>query len=72
MVSHSSSRSEMRELLYNSAIRSDTVSVNELHELRSQISELLRGATDVSTYINKLTFTQLTFLLSVYWVETLR
>ncbi|KAK9746290.1 PI4-kinase N-terminal region [Popillia japonica] len=72
LISPTSSRSEMRELQYTSAVRNESVSVNELQELRTQILELLRGATDVSTYVNKLSFAQLTFLLSVYWVETLR
>lgn len=62
----------MRELQYTSAVRNESVSVTELQELRNQILELLKGATDISTYVNKLSFAQLTFLLSVYWVETLR
>ncbi|GJQ75443.1 hypothetical protein Trydic_g23610 [Trypoxylus dichotomus] len=72
LISPTSSRSEMRELQYTSAVRNESVSVNELQELRMQVLELLKGATDVSTYVNKLSFAQLTFLLSVYWVETLR
>lgn len=62
----------MRELQYTSAVRNDSVSFNELHELRMQILDLLRHPPDVTAYVNKLTFAQLTFLLSVYWVETLR
>lgn len=72
LISPTSSRSEMRELQYTSAVRSDSVSLSELHELKTQIQDLLKGATDVSTHVNKLSFAQCTFLLSVYWVETLR
>lgn len=72
LVSQTSSRSEMRELQYTSAVRNESVSLTELHELRTQILDLLKHPTDVSTYVNKLSFAQCTFLLSVYWVETLR
>lgn len=72
LVSPTSSRSEMRELQYTSAVRNDSVSVNELQELRNQILELLKHSTDVSAYVKALPFAQCTFLLSVYWVETLR
>ncbi|XP_065168456.1 phosphatidylinositol 4-kinase alpha isoform X3 [Atheta coriaria] len=72
LVSQTSSRSEMRGLQYTSAVRNESVSINELHELRTQILDLLRGATDVSAHVNKLSFAECSFLLSVYWVETLR
>ncbi|XP_050501433.1 phosphatidylinositol 4-kinase alpha isoform X1 [Diabrotica virgifera virgifera] len=72
LVSFTSSRSEMRELQFTSAVRNESVSVNELQELRTQILDLLKHPTDVTAYVNKLTFAQCTFLLSVYWVETLR
>nr|XP_022907836.1 phosphatidylinositol 4-kinase alpha [Onthophagus taurus] len=72
LISQSSNRSELRELQYTSAVRNESVSVNELQDLRLQVLELLKGASDVSSYVNKLSFAQLTFLLSVYWVETLR
>ncbi|XP_017786237.1 PREDICTED: phosphatidylinositol 4-kinase alpha isoform X2 [Nicrophorus vespilloides] len=72
LVSHTSSRSEMRELQYTSAVRNDSVSITEVHELRLQILELLKGSTDVTTYVNKFSFAECSFLLSVYWVETLR
>lgn len=72
LISQTSSRSEMRELQYTSAVRNDSVSWNELHDLRMQILELLKHPSDITTYVNKLSFAQLTFLLSVYWVEMLR
>ncbi|XP_031331988.1 phosphatidylinositol 4-kinase alpha isoform X2 [Photinus pyralis] len=72
LVSQTSRSSEMRELLYTSAVRNDSVSLTELHELRMQILDLLKNSADVSAFVNKLSFTQCTFLLSVYWVETLR
>ncbi|XP_042899450.1 phosphatidylinositol 4-kinase alpha isoform X2 [Parasteatoda tepidariorum] len=67
------SREHLRsELQYNSAIRSDTVSVAELQELRNQILALLDHQADVTPLINKLNFAQCTYLLSVYHLETLR
>lgn len=73
LVSSTSSRSEMRELQYTSAVRNESVSINELNELRMQILDLLKHpAPDVTNNVNKLSFAQCTFLLSVYWVETLR
>lgn len=77
-----SGRSEMRELQYTSAVRNESVSVTELQELRAQILDLLgRGggttgsgtsSTDVTSYVNKLSFAECSFLLSVYWLEMLR
>ncbi|XP_066260677.1 phosphatidylinositol 4-kinase alpha isoform X2 [Euwallacea similis] len=73
LISPTSSRSEMRELQYTSAVRNDSVSITELQELKNQILELLKHPADVTAIVNnKLTFAQCTFLLSVYWVETLR
>ncbi|CAH1183299.1 unnamed protein product [Phaedon cochleariae] len=72
LVSPTSSRSEMRELQYTSAVRNDSVSVNDLQGLRTQILDLLKHPPEVTAYVNKLSFAQCTFLLSVYWVETLR
>ncbi|KAF5285205.1 hypothetical protein FQR65_LT13320 [Abscondita terminalis] len=72
LVSQTSRSSEMRELQYTSAVRNESVSLTELHELRIQILDLLKNSADVSAYVNKLSFAQCTFLLSVYWVETLR
>jgi phosphatidylinositol 4-kinase len=70
LISQTPHKSEMRELNYSSAIRSDSVSVNEL---RSQIILLLdHPPAEVTAYIHKLSFAQCTYLLSVYWLETLR
>lgn len=70
LISQTPHKSEMRELNYSSAIRSDSVSVNEL---RSQIILLLdHPPAEVTTFIHKLSFAQCTYLLSVYWLETLR
>lgn len=70
LISQTHHKSEMRELNYSSAIKSDSVSVNEL---RSQIILVLdHPPADVTANINKLSFAQCTYLLSVYWLETLR
>lgn len=70
LISQTPHKSEMRELNYSSAIRSDSVSVNDL---RGQIILLLdHPPADVSAFIHKLSFAQCTYLLSVYWLERLR
>ncbi|XP_026313549.1 phosphatidylinositol 4-kinase alpha [Hyposmocoma kahamanoa] len=72
LTSQTSLRSEMRELQYTSAVRNDSVSITELQELKTQILNLLDHPPDVSVIVNKLTFAPCMFLLSVYWLETLR
>lgn len=70
LISQTAYRSEMRELNYTSAIKSSKVS---LQDMRSQILALLNHPTgEIAVNINKLTFAQSTYLLSVYWLETLR
>jgi phosphatidylinositol 4-kinase len=57
-------------LNYTSAIRSDSVS---LAELKNQILVMLdHPPAEITAHINKLTFAQCTYLLSVYWLETMR
>ncbi|VVC98499.1 unnamed protein product, partial [Leptidea sinapis] len=72
LVSQTSLRSEMRELQYTSAVRNDSVSINELQELKTQILNLLDHQPDVTVIVNKLSFAPCMYLLSVYWLETLR
>ncbi|XP_015600220.1 phosphatidylinositol 4-kinase alpha isoform X2 [Cephus cinctus] len=72
LISQSSARLEMRELQYTSAVRNDSVSLNELQELRMQILKMSSRSSDVSPYVSKFQFAQCTYLLSVYWLETLR
>lgn len=72
LVSQSSRTSEMRELQYTSAVRNDSVSISELQEIRTQINTLLKHPPEVVPIVNKLSFAECMFLLSVYWVETLR
>ncbi|CAH1390658.1 unnamed protein product [Nezara viridula] len=72
LVAQSSSRSELRQLQYTSAVRNDSVSLGQLQEFRTQILNLLDNPADVSATVSKLSFAQCTFLLSVYWLETLR
>ncbi|XP_073835112.1 phosphatidylinositol 4-kinase III alpha isoform X2 [Musca autumnalis] len=70
LISQTTHKSDMRELNYTSAIKSET---SNLNELRSDIVLLLEHPTaEVTAAINKLSFAQCTFLLSVYWLETLR
>ncbi|KAK7873127.1 hypothetical protein R5R35_006354 [Gryllus longicercus] len=72
LVSQTSSRSEMRELQYTSAVRNDSVSLAELQDLKTQILNLLEHPADVTAFVKALSFAQCTYLLSVYWLETLR
>ncbi|CAH1801953.1 unnamed protein product [Owenia fusiformis] len=59
-------------LTYNSALKNDSVAPGELNELRLSICNLLEHPTDVVPLVNKLSFSQCTYLLSVYRLETLR
>ncbi|XP_033211468.1 phosphatidylinositol 4-kinase alpha isoform X3 [Belonocnema kinseyi] len=72
LVFQISSRVEMRELQFTSVVRNDSVSQNELQELRNQILKMSSRSSDVTPYVAKLQFAQCTYLLSVYWLETLR
>lgn len=70
LISQSAYRSEMREMNYTAVVKSDKVS---LQDIRSQILILLNHPVgEIAVTINKLTFAQATYLLSVYWLETLR
>ncbi|XP_042233496.1 phosphatidylinositol 4-kinase alpha-like isoform X1 [Homarus americanus] len=72
LLSHTKHRSEMKELKYTYAVRDDSVSVSELNELRQQILSLLEHTADVTQIINKFSFAQCIYVLSVYRVEALR
>ncbi|XP_058809461.1 phosphatidylinositol 4-kinase alpha isoform X2 [Phymastichus coffea] len=65
-------RIEMRELQYTAAVRNDTVSMNELQELRSQILKMNSRSSEITAFVQKMQFAQCTYLLSVYYLETLR
>ncbi|XP_038059018.1 phosphatidylinositol 4-kinase alpha-like [Patiria miniata] len=60
------------QLQYTSALRNDSVSYNDLNELRQTILTLLHSPAEIVPYVNKLDFAQCTYLLSVYQLETLR
>lgn len=72
LVSQTSLRSELRELQYTSALRNDSISVNELNDLKAQILNLLGNPPEVSPLVSKLSFAQCCYLFSVYSLETLR
>nr|KAG5713260.1 hypothetical protein BaRGS_007787 [Batillaria attramentaria] len=61
-----------KELLYSSALRNDSVAPGELNELRANIIALLDNNPEASAVINRLTFAQCTYILSVCRLETLR
>lgn len=44
----------------------------QLQDFKTQILTLLENPPDVITFVNKMTFAECTYLLSVYWLETLR
>jgi phosphatidylinositol 4-kinase len=67
------SREHLRsELHFNSAIRNEAVSGVELLEIRNQLIADLDHPSDVTAIINKLTFAQCTYLLSVCRLEVFR
>ena len=72
LVSQTSLRSELRELQYTSALRNESISVNELTDLKTQILNLLDNPTEVTPLVSKLSFAQSCYLFSVYSLETLR
>ncbi|XP_076062775.1 phosphatidylinositol 4-kinase III alpha isoform X2 [Oratosquilla oratoria] len=72
LLSRTQHRSEMKELKYTYAVRDSSVSVSELAELRQQILNILDHAQDIVQVVNKLSFSQCIFVLSVYRLEALR
>ncbi|KAK7078017.1 Phosphatidylinositol 4-kinase alpha, partial [Halocaridina rubra] len=72
LLSRTQHRSEMKELRYTYPVRDDSVSVAELTELRQQILSLLDHPPDLTPVVNKLSFAQCIYVLSVYRVEALR
>ncbi|KAK6191311.1 hypothetical protein SNE40_003034 [Patella caerulea] len=61
-----------KELQYNTALRNDSAAPGELYELRANICNLLENPAEVVTLVNKFSFAQCTYLLSVYRLEELR
>ncbi|CAD6207905.1 GSCOCG00003162001-RA-CDS [Cotesia congregata] len=72
LIAKTNAKLEMRELQYTSAVRNESVSISELQDLRNQILRMSIRSSDVAAYVAKMQFAQITYLLSVYWVETLR
>ncbi|XP_021377626.1 phosphatidylinositol 4-kinase alpha-like isoform X3 [Mizuhopecten yessoensis] len=60
------------ELQYNVALRNDTVAPAELNEIRTSICNSLDNNPDAYPLIQKLSFAQCTYLMSVFKLETLR
>merc|ERR1719347_2082557 len=64
-----SERSDIRLLVFNSAIAQEGVSLNELHELKQQLLQQLEPPPNIVTIFNKYQFPILVYLKSVYWLE---
>ncbi|CAG0888265.1 unnamed protein product [Cyprideis torosa] len=72
LTSLSAQRSEIRELQYTSALRSESVLPSELQELRNQLLSYLSSPSEVGQIINKLLFDKCTYILSLLRLEQLR
>lgn len=67
------SREHLRsELQYNTAIRNDSATMDELVEVRNQILSDLDHPADIASIVNRLNFAQCTYLMSVYRMEAFR
>ncbi|XP_014673497.1 PREDICTED: phosphatidylinositol 4-kinase alpha-like isoform X2 [Priapulus caudatus] len=60
------------ELLYNSALRNDSITPADLHEWRSRILNHLDHPAEIVPVVKYLNFAQCVYVLSVYKLETLR
>lgn len=67
------SREHLRsELQYNTAIRNDSATMDELVEVRTQILNDLDHPAEIASIVNRLNFAQCTYLMSVYRMEAFR
>jgi len=67
------SREHLRsELQYNTAIRNDAATMDEIVEVRNQILSDLDHPADIVSIVNRLNFAQCTYLMSVYRMEAFR
>lgn len=67
------SREHLRsELQYNTAIRNDSATMDELIEVRNQILSDLDHPADIVSIVNRSNFAQCTYLMSVYRMEAFR
>lgn len=67
------SREHLRsELQYNTAIRNDSATMDELVEVRNQILSDLDHPADIVSIVNRMNFAQCTYLMSVYRMEAFR
>jgi len=69
---NSSQRSDIRLIGFTSAIAQDGVSINELHELKSQLLTQLEPPPNIAQLLSRYQFPILVYLKSVYWLELLR
>ncbi|CAD6198558.1 unnamed protein product [Caenorhabditis auriculariae] len=60
------------ELIDNAAIRSDSISPQELQEFRNTVCGELKHPPEVVPLVNRMDFAQCTYLLSVIRMETMR
>lgn len=67
------SRDHLRsELQYNTAIRNEAATVDELFEVRNQILNDLDHPAEIVSMVNRMNFAQCTYLMSVYRMEAFR
>ncbi|CAI4230573.1 unnamed protein product [Auanema sp. JU1783] len=60
------------ELIDNAAIRSDSISPNELQEFRNTVSSEMNHPPDIVPIVNRMDFAQCIYLLSVLRMEKMR
>ncbi|XP_065186770.1 phosphatidylinositol 4-kinase alpha-like isoform X1 [Sycon ciliatum] len=61
-----------RELMHNSVLRDEHVSVAELNDLRATLRTQLCSSAELDVFINKLGPTLCVYILSIYYLEQLR
>ncbi|VDN31061.1 unnamed protein product [Gongylonema pulchrum] len=60
------------ELIANTTIKSDDISLAELQEIRATVLSEIQSSPDIAAVVNKLEFAHCIYLLSVFRVELMR